>query len=140
MKTFKQVERKAKQLFRFCVVNGNIDEGRVRLVAQSVLQSKRRGYLLLLGRFKRLVEHEYARRQAKIESAVQLPSDLRGKVQSELTTVYGSGLTWHFIHNPTLIGGMRIQIGSDVYDGSVRSRLAALARSFGLVNGRQSES
>ena len=134
MKTSKQVEREAKQLFRFCLVDGNIDESRVRLVAQSVLQSRHRGYLPLLGQFKRLLEHEYARRQAKIESAVQLPPDLRSKVQSELTTVYGSGLTLQFVHDPTLIGGVRIKIGSDVYDGSVRSGLAALARSFGLPN------
>jgi len=140
MKSSKQVEREARQLFRFCIVEGNIDENHVRLVAQTVLQSRRRGYLPLLGRFKRLLEHEYARRQAKIESAIQLPSDLRGKIQSELTTVYGSGLTWQFVHNPTLIGGVRIKVGSDVYDGSVRSGLAALARSFGLPNGGEAES
>ena len=142
MKTTKQVEREAKQLFRFCVVHGQVDESRVRLVARNVLLSRRRGYLPLLGRFKRLLEHEYARRQARIESAVQLPSDLRSKVQSELTTVYGSGLTWQFVHNPTLIGGMRIKVGSDVYDGSLQSGLAALARSFGLpnANGRPAES
>ena len=27
---------------------------------------------------------------------------------------------------PVLLGGMRIQVGSDVYDGSVRARLAAI--------------
>jgi F0F1-type ATP synthase delta subunit len=29
-----------------------------------------------------------------------------------------------------LIGGLRIQVGSDVYDGSVRARLASLEQSF----------
>jgi F-type H+-transporting ATPase subunit delta len=136
MKTSKQIEREAKQLFRFCVADGNIDESRVRLVAQNVLHSKRRGYLLLLGRFKRLLEHEYARHNAAIESAMPLPYDLRSKVKSELTTVYGPGLTWQFVHSSALIGGMRIKVGSDVYDGSVRSGLTALAQSFGLTNSR----
>ena len=140
MKTIKQVEREARQLLRFCVAQGTIDESRVRLVAQGVLQSKRRGYLLVLGRFKRLLEHEYARHKAEIECAIPLPSDLRGKVKSELTTVYGAGLTWQFVHNPALIGGMRIKVGSDVYDGSVRSGLTALARSFGLTDGTHAES
>ncbi len=139
MKTSKQVERQAKHLFRFCVVDGNIDESRVRLVAQSVLQSRRRGYLPLLVRFKRLLQQEFARHQARIESAIPLPSDLGNKVQSELTTLYGSELTCQFVHNPALIGGLRIKVGSDVYDGSVRSGLAALANSFGLPNGRQAE-
>jgi F-type H+-transporting ATPase subunit delta len=139
MKTTKQIECRARQLFRFSVVDGNVDEHRVRLVAQNVLQSKHRGYLLLLAQFKRLLEHEYARHEAEIESAVPLPSDLRGKVQSELTTVYGPGLRWQFVHNPKLIGGMRIKVASDVYDGSVRAGLAALAQSFELADGRDAE-
>jgi len=141
MKTTKQSQREARQLFRFCIADGNIDESRVRLVAQNILQSKRRGYLLLLGRFKRLLEQEYARHQAKIESAVPLPSDLQARVESGLTSVYGSGLSWLFVHNPALIGGVRIKVGSDVYDGSVRSGLAELARNFGITipNGRHLE-
>jgi len=139
MKTTKQIKHEARQLFRFCFVDGNIDEHRVRLVAQNVLQSKHRGYLLLLGRFKRLLEHEYARHKADIESACPLPSDLRVRVEGELTSVYGPGLRWQFIHNPELIGGMRIKVASDVYDGSVRAGLAALARSFGLTDGRHAE-
>ena len=133
MKTTKQSQREARQLFRFCIVGGTIDESRVRLVAQNILQSKRRGFLLLLGQFKRLLEQEYARHQAEIESAVPLPSDLQARVETGLTTIYGPGLTWQFAHNPALIGGMRIKVGSDVYDGSVRFGLAELAKSFGLT-------
>ena len=59
-----------------------------------------------------------------------LPADLQVSVQAELTKVYGPGITASFAENPALIGGLRIQVGSDVYDGSVRGRLAALERSF----------
>jgi F-type H+-transporting ATPase subunit delta len=133
MKISKESQREARQLFRFCTVGGTIDGVRVRLVAQKILQSKRRGYLLLLGRFKRLLEHEYTRRQAQIESAVPLPSDLQARVEAGLTSVYGSGLSWLFVHNPALIGGVRIRVGSDVYDGSVRSGLNELAKDFGVT-------
>jgi F-type H+-transporting ATPase subunit delta len=135
MKTTKQIEREAKHLFRLCFVGGNLDESRVRRVAQTILESKHRGYLSLLGRFKRLLEHEYDRRRAVIESAVTLPATLRTRVQTELAALYGPGLTWFFTENPALIGGIRITVGSDVYDGSVRSGLAALARSFEITNG-----
>ena len=141
MKTTKQTEREARQLFRFCLVSGKLDENRARLVSRHILQSKRRGYLLLLERFQRLLEHEYGRHTAEIESAVPLPADLQTRVQTGLTAVYGSGLTWLFVQNQALIGGMRIKVGSDVYDGSVRSGLAALAKSFGITstNGRHAE-
>jgi F-type H+-transporting ATPase subunit delta len=139
MKTTRQADREARQLFRFCVVDGKLDEGRVRLATQAALRSKHRGYLLVLARFQRLLRHEYARRTAEIESAIPLPADLRSRVQTGLTAVYGAGLTWLYIDNPALIGGMRIKVGSDVYDSSVKAGLAALARSFGItdMNGRR---
>jgi len=133
MKTTRQSQREARQLFRFCIVRGNIDESRVRLVAQNVLRSERRGYLHLLARFKRLLEQEYARHHAEVESAVPLPADLRERVETSLASAYGPRLTWVFVHNAALIGGMRITVGSDVYDGSVRSGLAELSRSFGIT-------
>ena len=36
-----------------------------------------------------------------------------------------------FVENPSLIGGMRVRVGSDVYDGSVKAGLVALEKSFG---------
>jgi F-type H+-transporting ATPase subunit delta len=35
-----------------------------------------------------------------------------------------------FAQNPALIGGLRIQVGSDLYDGSVKTRLQKLEESF----------
>jgi len=39
-----------------------------------------------------------------------------------LATLYGPGLNASFTHSPALIGGVRIRVGSDVYDGSVRGK------------------
>ncbi|RZU40752.1 F0F1 ATP synthase subunit delta [Edaphobacter modestus] len=139
--TKKQSAREAKQMFRLCVVNGVLDEARVRQVLQAVLQSRRRGYLLLLEDFQRLVKLDHDQHMAKVESAVLMPADLQANVRSGLTSAYGSGITIAFSVNPALIGGMRIQVGSDVYDGSVQSGLDALRRSFGIegTNGRNTE-
>lgn len=130
MKTIKQVRRDAKHLFRLCRVDGSLDEGRVRQVVQSVLGSKRRGYLALAGQFERLVKLERLRHTAKVESAVPLPADLQANVQASLVQIYGPGISTSFAESPTLIGGMRIKVGSDVYDGSVKAGLAALEKSF----------
>jgi F-type H+-transporting ATPase subunit delta len=134
MTTTKQAVRDAKQLFRFCLLGGRVDEDRVRMAVQKVLQVKRRGYLTVLRHFVRLLKLEYERHAAKIESAVPLPPDLRIRVQMGLERAYGPGLTALFTQNSGLIGGMRIKVGSDVYDNSVRSVLATLARSFGITN------
>ena len=130
MKTSRQTKREAKRLFRSCIINGLLDEGRARQVVQSIIKSKRRGDLALLSHFKRLVKLEYARHTAEVESAVPLPPDLRADIQAGLARIYGPGISPSFLHNPGLIGGMRIKVGSDVYDGSVRARLAELEKNF----------
>jgi F-type H+-transporting ATPase subunit delta len=138
MKTAKQTGREAKQLLRLCLVDGRADEDRARQVVQSVIQSRRRGYLTLLKLFLRLLKLDQAQHTAEIESAVPLPADLQANVQAAIEGAYGQGITALFAQNPSLIGGMRLRVGSDVYDGSVRFGLAALAKRFGITttNGR----
>ncbi|HXJ86631.1 MAG TPA: F0F1 ATP synthase subunit delta [Candidatus Binatia bacterium] len=134
-KTMSQVRRSAKLMFRWCLIDGDLDEGRVRKVVNYVLRSKRRGYLALLDEFKRLLKLEHARHTARVESAVQLESDLQLRLRKGLERVYGEGLSTEFLQNPELIAGIRIRVASDVYDSSVKSKLAALATTFGIRNG-----
>jgi F-type H+-transporting ATPase subunit delta len=130
MKMTKQSRRDAKQLFRSTLVNGLMDEGRVRSVVQKVLDLKPRGYMAILGHFTRLVKLEQDRRAAKVESAVALTPDQQSGVASNLQRLYGNGLNLSFHVNPTLVGGLRVRVGSDVYDGSVAARLQELEQSF----------
>lgn len=130
MKISKQARRDAKQLFHSCQVNGLLEENRVRQTVQQVIALKPRGYVGILSHFQRLVKLDVARRTAKVESAAALSANLQAGVQTNLTRKYGAGLAVSFAQNPALIGGLRIQVGSDVYDGSVQARLNALEESF----------
>ena len=130
MKITKKEKREAKQLYRLCLVDGLLDENRVRQVVERVIATGERECQSILAYFLRLVKLDYAEHTATIESATPLPDDLRTAVQNGVTQHYGRGLTTAFAENPELIGGMRIQVGCDVYDGSVRARLQALAKSF----------
>ncbi len=130
MKISKQARHEAKGLFRFCVVNGALDESRVRRVVDEVARTRPRGYVAILSHFQRLVKLELDRRTARVESPVPLPPELQSEVKQKLERLYGPGLNLSFAPNPALLGGLRIRVGSDVYDGSVQARLAALAESF----------
>ena len=130
MRINKQAKREAKQLFRFCLVNGLLDENRVRNVVQHLVAAGRRDCPAILSHFRRLVRLEIAGRTATVESAAPLPPDLQAGIEAGLKRRYGPGLTAVFAQRPALIGGMRIQVGSDVYDGSVRAGLTALEQSF----------
>lgn len=129
MKT-KQLEREAKQLFRWCMVGGMVDESRVRDAVRKLLGAKRRGRLTLLAYFRRLLRLERLRRTAEVASAASLPAALQASVLSNIERLYGPRISTSFVLNPALIGGMRVQVGSDVYDGSVRAGLAALQKSL----------
>src|SRR6476620_7573559 len=126
MKITKQARREAKQLFKSCIADGYLDENRVRQAVEQLLEVKPRGYLAILSHFERLVKLDIERRTAKVESAVPLPRDIQSKVQAGLASRYGRGVTVSFAQSPALIGGLRIKVGSDVYDGSVQARLNAL--------------
>lgn len=130
MKTSKQINRDARQLFRLCVVNGLLDEQRVRQVVQGVLRSNCRGSYGLLSHFLRFVKLDRSRHTAEVESATSLPAELQDNVLSGLDHIYGPGITTTFSLNPALIGGMRVRVASDVYDGSIKAGLAALERRF----------
>lgn len=130
MKISKQARRDAKQIFRSTIVNGALDEDRARKAVSAVLQQKPRGYVAILSHFQRLVKLEMARRAAKVESAAALSTQEQASIQENLTRRYGPGLKLVFTQNPGLIGGLRVQVGSDVYDGSVQGRLNALRESF----------
>ncbi len=130
MKTARQTKREAKRLFRLCLVNGLLDETCTQRVVQRIIESNRRGGLALLAYFYRLVALDRIRHTAQVESAVPLPPDLRKSIEASLARTYGPGINATFAHNPGLIGGMRIKVGSDVYDGSVRARLADLEKGF----------
>jgi F-type H+-transporting ATPase subunit delta len=130
LKVSRQARREAKQLLRVCQTNGVLDDVKVRQAVQRVIATKPRGYLGMLSHFERLVRLDVARRSARIESAVALSPAQQGAVRTNLTQRYGPGLETTFAQNPALLGGLRIQVGSDVYDGSVQARLRALEESL----------
>ena len=130
MKISKQARRDAKQLFRACLSKGVLDEKRVRDTVSAVAKGKPRGYVGILTHFQRLLKLEIERRTAVVEGAVTLPAELKSDVKAQLERIYGSGLNISFSQNPALIGGLRIKVGSDVYDGSIQERLKALVESF----------
>jgi F-type H+-transporting ATPase subunit delta len=129
MQTTKQAERDAKKLLRLCFVNGSLDEARVRQVVDRVIASGRPGGLGVLSRFQRLVRLDKARHSAVVDSAAPLPVEVRAAIEAALRTL-GLDVTATFAENPALIGGVRVKVGSDVYDGSIQGHLAAIESRF----------
>ncbi len=130
MKISKEARRLSRQLFRLSLTDGALDRAKVSSIVQTVITEKPRHYVGALEDLQRLIRLEMAKRHAVIESAVALSPETSESIVNNLKQKYGQDLTTEFAVNPELIGGMRIKLGSDVWDGSVRSRLARLQEQF----------
>jgi F-type H+-transporting ATPase subunit delta len=130
MNVNKQARQQARKVYALCRVDGLLNENRVRQVVGYLLKSGSRHSPAVLAHFLRLVRLDCEQHTARIESALPLAPDLQASTDISLKSAYGQGLTTVFIERPSLIAGMRIQVGNDVYDGSVLGRLAALKKSL----------
>jgi F-type H+-transporting ATPase subunit delta len=126
MKIPKQAKRKAKALFREVLVDGVLDENRLLRAVQLIVQEKPRGYLAILSYLRHIAKLDQERRTARIESAIPLEPPAEASLKDKLARRYGRGLHISFHVNPALLGGLRIRVGSDVYDGTVSGRLKQL--------------
>ncbi len=126
MKLSKEARKAAKSLFVACLSEGKLDQDKARIVVKELAEKKPRKYLEILEGFQRYVRLELAKRHATIESATNLERETRDQLRKALKAKYGSDITTEFQVTPELIGGLRIKIGSDVWDNSVQDRIARL--------------
>lgn len=130
MKISKEVRQLSRNLVRASFVDGALDSGRVNSFVGSIIKHKPRHYIQLLENYQRLLRLEADKRRARIESATELDEAAGRRIVSDLQRRYGSGLTTEFSVNPALLGGVRIRVGSDVWDSSVRNRLERLQQNL----------
>ncbi|HEY5704475.1 MAG TPA: F0F1 ATP synthase subunit delta [Terrimicrobiaceae bacterium] len=128
MKISREVRRTARETFRLSLVDRRLDKNRVGEISQRLIAEKPRGYLKILKELARLVRLELDRRHAIIESAEPLDETSAANIADTLRLKFGNDITTEFRTSPALLGGLRIRLGSDVWDGSINSRLNALSQ------------
>jgi F-type H+-transporting ATPase subunit delta len=126
MKINKEIRRLSREMLRASFTDGQLDPGRVASLVDSLIGKKPRNYVGVLKNYRRLLRLELEKRRARIETASDVDSATSSELVANLKKKYGSDLTAEFVVNPQLLGGMRIRVGSDVWDGSVRNRLERL--------------
>jgi F-type H+-transporting ATPase subunit delta len=126
MKINKEIRRLSREMLRASFTDGQLDPGRIASLVDSLIARKPRNYIGVLKNYRRLLRIEAEKRRARIETASEVDRETASRLVTNLKKKYGSDLTAEFVVNPQLLGGMRIRVGSDVWDGSVRSRLERL--------------
>jgi F-type H+-transporting ATPase subunit delta len=126
MKINKEIRQLARGMLRASFTDGQLDHGKIASLVQSLITKRPRRFMDVLQYYKRLLRLEIDKRHARIESATQLAPEAAVDIVTRLKRKYGEDLTTEFIVDPTLLGGVRVRVGSDVWDGTLRNRLERL--------------
>ena len=125
MKIPREAQRNARRLFDASFVEGRLDAKRSLALADALVATKPRHVFQILKEFVRLVRLELQKHTALIESAMTLDEastkaivDVLQKRDPQVEVITAI--------NTSLIGGTRIRLGSDVWDGTVLNRLQQL--------------
>jgi F-type H+-transporting ATPase subunit delta len=128
MKISREARRMARELFRLGFVDGRLDATRVSQISQRLIAEKPRSYAQILRELARLVRLELDRRHSIIESARPLDEATAAGIAKSLKLKFGDDITTEFRTSPDLLGGLRVKLGSDVWDGSISNRLNTLSQ------------
>jgi F-type H+-transporting ATPase subunit delta len=126
MKLNKDIRQLSRKMLQASFTDGQLDPGRISSLVDSLIAQKPRNYIDVLKNYRRLLRLELKKRHATIETASEVDPAIRSEIEDNLKSKYGNDLATEFHVDPQLLGGMRIRVGSDVWDGSVRNRLERL--------------
>ena len=130
MKISKDIRQLSRTLVRDSFVDGALNRDRINSIVRAIIEKKPRHYIQLLENYQRLLRLEVEKRRATIESAAELDPEAGRQIVVGLEQKYGPGLATETSSDPALLGGVRIRVGSDVWDSSVRNRLERLQQNL----------
>lgn len=108
------------------LLEGRASAATTLIVSSLVQQTRERRVRQLLSRAMDLVADQKGRAVATVVSAIPLSAAQTERLAAVLSKRYGSEVTLNAVVDPSVVGGLRIQIADDVIDASVSSRLADL--------------
>jgi F-type H+-transporting ATPase subunit delta len=86
----------------------------------------------ILTEYKQVVDEHAGATEARITSARPLNAEDRAQLEAQIAKLAGARVRARYAEDATLLGGAVVEIGSTVYDGSVRAQLQQLKQR--LVN------
>tara|TARA_B100002019_G_scaffold31676_1_gene25694 strand:+ start:472 stop:864 length:393 start_codon:yes stop_codon:yes gene_type:complete len=127
MSPSKKINRLAKRLIVLASVDGELDE---TSLWQAISRLKERGFKELLPLLKVLrikVARAVARQTLEVTSSNPLSEGALAALEKEFNEKYQRRLRLKTVIDPSMIGGLQVRIGDDVYDASLMAQLNRLA-------------
>ncbi len=127
MAAAKKTKQLAKQLFKLSVVNGQVSADQVTGVLGWVDKTRPQQSLTLLKLYQRLIAAELAKSQAVVSHAGPVADGVLAQITAAMTQKYRRPVTARAQADASLLAGLRVRVGNDVYESSVANQLASLS-------------
>lgn len=108
------------------LLDGRAGAATALIVSSLVQNAHGRRVRALLRRASAIVADQRSSIVATVHAAAPLSAEQRTRLENALSARYGSAVTLNTVIDPTVVGGLRVQVADDVIDASVSARLADL--------------
>ncbi|MGZ0657280.1 F0F1 ATP synthase subunit delta [Coraliomargarita sp. W4R72] len=128
MKRDKKITKLAKKLVELSKDdNGAVSEAKVGEVLAGLKQVELRNPVATLKSYLGYLRREIALQTAVVSTPAGLSADALQAIEVKYTAIYGRPISALVQQDSSLIAGVRVRVGDDVYDASVAGRLQRLA-------------
>ena len=110
------------------LLDGKVTPVALRLITEMSLHPRGRSLVLSLEMCTRIAAERRQRLIAVVRTPAALTPEQRRRLADALAGIYGHEVYVNIVIDPTVMGGMTIQVGDELIDASVASRLAAVRR------------
>lgn len=130
MRRDKKTTKLAKKLVELSKeANGVVTQSKVGEVLAGLKEVTVRRYLLVLKTYLYYLRREIALQTAVVSTPGALSPESLDAIAAKFTAQYGRPIAAQTRIDPSLIAGVRVRVGDDVYDASVAGRLKRFAES-----------
>jgi F-type H+-transporting ATPase subunit delta len=105
------------------LLDGKVTPVTLRLVEVALAGFGGRGFIASLGRLVELAAQRRDRQVAYVTTAAPLTEEEESHLGSRLGQMYGRHISLKTTVDPTILGGVRVTVGHDLYDGTILRRL-----------------
>lgn len=129
MKQDKKIANFAKKLVELSKDAGVVTEAKVSEVLAGLKQVQPRNTSKILKQYLVYIRREIASQTAVVASPGALSADALATIEANFSKIYDRPIKAVSTTDTSLIAGVRVRVGDDLYDASVAGRLKRLAES-----------
>lgn len=128
-------DRHADPAARLAVVTtllgGKAEAETVTLAGRAVATPRGRRFDRVIEAYLRVIATRREQLSATVTCAIDLDSTQRDRLAAALTRIYGKPVHLNVVLDPRIVGGIRVQVGDEVVDGTILRRLDEARRHIG---------